>query len=147
MARMKRLRSSKETEQAVRIRETHEHWLQLRLAGLSCRAIGKEVGRSHVTVAEAIRKCLADIPAEAAETLRTVEVTRIDQALAQLNAIVRDPKTDSMTKIRAMTEIRKSGESRRKLLGLDAKNEVEVTGNIGMAVTTSVICVPPDDDQ
>lgn len=77
-------------------------------------------------------------------TLRDLEMARLDDEQAQLNALIQ-AATKPLTKLRLLVERRKVSESRRKLFGLDAKNEVEITGNIGMAVTTSVIRVPQKD--
>jgi DNA-binding CsgD family transcriptional regulator len=115
--------------------------LELRVAGLSCAQIGREVGIDESTAARHVREALAE--------LATMKLDEAERILARHHVkvsggnVVRDldPATGQLVVIEddgpAMTAIGRLQslyESRRKLLGLDAPAKVEQSGEVKVVV-------------
>jgi hypothetical protein len=134
--------------------------LELRVAGLSCAQIGREVGIDESTAARHVREALAELATmklDDAEHLRELELARIDKLIRSAERILArhhvkvsggnvvrdlDPATGQLVVIEddgpAMTAIGRLQslyESRRKLLGLDAPAKVEQSGEVKVVVT------------
>jgi hypothetical protein len=121
--------SGQSGESEVHVAETMRQAVELRRAGHSYRTIAAELGCNVATAYKRVRQALADIPKEAADELRTIEQDRLDTALERLEPAALEGD------VRAIAEQRLIGESRRRLLGLDAPSKGE------MKVTTEL----PDD--
>lgn len=97
--------------------------LDLRISGLSFRAIGEKLGISHQQVYRDIESelaRLADLRADKAETLRELELQRLDKIINSLDAWV------ASGNVGAVNAWIKTSERRSKLLGLDAPTKHEV---------------------
>lgn len=96
--------------------------LDLRISGLSFRAIGEKLGISHQQVFRDIENelaRLADLRADKAETLRELELQRLDKIINSLDAWV------ASGNVGAVNAWIKASERRAKLLGLDAPTKVD----------------------
>ena len=76
---------------------------------------------------------------EAAEAVRNMEIIRLDRLLSALDAGIESGDPNAIN-----TAIR-IGESRRKLMGLDAPSKSEVTGANGAALGGVLLCPAPMD--
>lgn len=96
-------------------KERQARALQLRLDGLSYRAIAAQLGYANPGgVHRAVSKALADIPREAADQLRTVELERLDEAVWQnLKALREGDVSVTMNLVRL-------SDQRARLVGLYA---------------------------
>jgi DNA-binding CsgD family transcriptional regulator len=115
---------------------------RLRGEGLTYAAIGRRLGISKAHAWEAVHRVFRDTLTEPAEQARAVELARLetlhDKAMEVLEGqhvtvsngqIVRldgQPLPDSGPVLAAINTLVKVGESRRKLLGLDAPSRVSV---------------------
>lgn len=102
--------------------------LSLRTAGASYRAIAAQLAVSHETAFQDVQAALVNIATQAqhsAEALRELELERIDTALLAIAQMVRQGN------LGAIDRWLRLGESRRKLLGLDAPTRNEHTGKNG----------------
>jgi predicted transcriptional regulator len=73
---------------------------KLRARGLSFRAIAAELGMSPSSAHEAVQRCLAEAPAEAAGELRPLELERLDEMWRAVSAVMkRDHVTVSQGRI------------------------------------------------
>lgn len=123
--------------------EQDEEILRLRCSGLSLRAIGVRVGLSHQGVSDRITAALGELVTPAAEELRQLELERLDRlTVAAVEVLERRHVTVSHGKIicgedgrpliddgpvlGAVDRLTKLSESRRKLLGLDAREPLSV---------------------
>lgn len=101
--------------------------LDLRISGLSYRAIADKLSKpddtiSHVQVYRDIENelaRLADLRADKAETLRELELQRLDKIINSLDAWV------ASGNVGAVNAWIKASERRAKLLGLDAPTKVD----------------------
>lgn len=102
--------------------ERRKKALALRLAGATLNEIAEVNGCAVSTVHADIQRCLSDIPRQEADELRAQEVTRLDR----LQRACWDPALagDLAAIDRALRII----DRRAKMLGLDAPQQVEVTG-------------------
>jgi FtsZ-binding cell division protein ZapB len=95
--------------------------LQARLAGATFEQIGRQLGvttqRAHQLYADALRGTVQ----EPSNSLRDLELGRLDQVTLKLNQALQD---DRQVVAAALALVRVS-ESRRKLLGLDAPTKVQ----------------------
>ena len=121
------------TEQKVEIAERRKRALDLRLAGLSFRAIAKAEGVSHATIISDIKEALADIPRSSAEELRQVESARLDQLQ---RAIWGDALKGDLG---AVDKAVKIIDRRARLLGLDAPQQVQVSSDVDLDATAEKI--------
>lgn len=105
-----------------RLAERRKRALDLRLTGATLAEIAETNECSIATVHQDIRKCLSDIPKSSADELRKQEVARLDklQQACWQDAIHGD--------LAAIDRALKVIDRRAKMLGLDAPQQVEVTG-------------------
>ncbi len=140
------------------VAETDAEAARLRRRGLSYPAIARELGyASHSSAIAAVSRALADITREPAEELVKLELGRLDDALSRAYEVMGNhhyvtsvkgvveyegsPLVDDGPVLAAALAIVKIGESRRKLLGLDAETKVNVTGG----VRYEVVGVTPEE--
>ena len=133
------VRSNAEIEHDARAAE-------LRGEGLSYHAIARELGVSKSSAYDAVQRAFRDTLSEPAEQARAVELARLEEAHdAALAVLLREhvtvshgriivgddgqPLIDDGPVLAAIDRIRALSESRRKLLGLDAPQAMEVTVN------------------
>jgi DNA-binding Lrp family transcriptional regulator len=104
----------------------------MRDAGRSYQSIADELGLSKPTVYEAIGRALEDLVREPAERVRGQEVKRLD---AMLEALWQQARVcdDREIQLKTIDRVIKIQERRAKLLGLDAPERVEHSGDIGDA--------------
>ncbi|MEU1372995.1 sigma factor-like helix-turn-helix DNA-binding protein [Streptomyces triculaminicus] len=144
---------------------------ELRGKGWPYRRIAEELGVDVHTAHQAVQRALKAIVQEPAENLRTLELERLDTELDRLNNLEEavkkvlekhhvtvsqgkvvylndQPLPDDGPVLQAVDRLlkideqrRKNGESRRKLLGLDAATKTEVSGG----VRYEIVCVDPED--
>lgn len=129
-------------------RERDARAVELRRRALTYAQIAKELGfRSVASAHDAVRRGIRDVAREDTDAQTMLELERLDElarhlyrvlatthyAVAKdgkviLHPVTRKPLADDEPTIAAVAELRKVGESRRKLLGLDAptKHRVEV---------------------
>jgi DNA-binding Lrp family transcriptional regulator len=137
---------------------------ELRSRGMSYRAIAKAQDVSPSTAMDRVKRAIAAVPVEAVEHLRST-------AGEQLDALTRTAFTILMTKhpmvshgkvipdvedygpkLRAIAELRRLNESRRKLYGIDSPVRVEHTVTTAMeqeilALAAEFAVVDPDSDH
>lgn len=120
--------------------------LDLRLQGSSYREIGRRINVCPATAYNYVASALAEVRGactEKAEELREVEIQKLDKLEAKLWASLERP-TSPAESARVASAVVKVAESRRRLLGLDAPQRIETTGNLYTVVTASPAC--PDWD-
>lgn len=101
--------------------------LDLRIAGMSFRLIGERLGVSGKTAHLDVRAALSELAEQqhaSAEQYRALELERLDRAVLALAGKLQkgDPQV-----INSWVRV---SESRRKLLGLDAPAQVELSGQL-----------------
>lgn len=111
-------------------------WLEMKLTGLTYRQIASEVGVSATYVHQVVSGEIAKIPTEAATELKTQMLEQLDMDYHKLQSIAThvcneecfemNCKVDAKTIASAITTRLRIQESKRKLLGLDAAEKVEV---------------------
>jgi prolyl-tRNA synthetase len=104
--------------------------LALRKMRKSYREIGKALGVSYKTVERDVKAALADLTKASeseAEDLRALELASLDAAAAAIAKMV------LAGNLAAIDRWLKLSESRRKLLGLDAAQEIKNIGNLSDA--------------
>ena len=104
-------------------KERRDRALELRIAGMSERAIAKEIGVSNGRVNQLLHEGVAELNASCmsnAEDVRRIEAERLDKIFVALFANRNDPRTAD-TLLRTM-------ERRSKLFGLDAPTRQEIAG-------------------
>ena len=119
---MRKKRNSRSPKQQLTLAERTKQELQLLLAGASYREIAEAVGVAPSTVHDDVQRALRDIPRREADELRQVEVERLDrlQRAVWADAVKGDlPSVDRAVRII---------DRRAKMLGLDAPQQVEVSG-------------------
>ena len=106
--------------------------LELRKQGLSFRDIGKRMCIHWTTAHQHVNRALDELrerTKQSAEQLRTIEIEKLDRLEADLVKRL-DACTDDQDSAKLAAVMLKITESRRKLLGLDAPERVEMTGNL-----------------
>jgi ribosomal protein L29 len=137
---------------------------ELRARGMSYRAIAKAQDVSASTAMERVKRAIAAVPVEAVEQLRLTAGEQLDaltrQAFAILVAdhplvshgkVIPDAK-DYGPKLRAIAELRRLNESRRKLYGIDSPVRVEHTVTTDMerqilALADELGALDPDSED
>lgn len=115
--------SRKQTQRDYERAERKRNALELRLAGASYRDIAQALEVSPATALQDCKEALADIPAQQADEMRTVELSRLDRL--QRAVWPRAVKGDLQAVDRAIKII----DRRAKLFGLDAPQQVQITAN------------------
>ena len=115
--------SRKQTQRDYDRAERKKNALELRLAGASYRDIAQALEVSPATALQDCKEALADIPAQQADEMRTVELSRLDRL--QRAVWPRAIKGDLQAVDRAIKII----DRRAKLFGLDAPQQVQITAN------------------
>lgn len=115
--------SRKQTQREYDRAERKRNALELRLAGASYRDIAQALEVSPATALQDCKEALADIPAQQADEMRTVELSRLDRL--QRAVWPRAIKGDLQAVDRAIKII----DRRAKLFGLDAPQQVQITAN------------------
>ena len=115
--------SRKQTQRDYDRAERKRNALELRLAGASYRDIADALQVSPATALQDCKEALADIPAQQADEMRTVELSRLDRL--QRAVWPRAIKGDLQAVDRAIKII----DRRAKLFGLDAPQQVQITAN------------------
>lgn len=115
--------SRKQTQRDYERAERKRNALELRLAGASYRDIAQALEVSPATALQDCKEALADIPAQQADEMRTVELSRLDRL--QRAVWPRAIKGDLQAVDRAIKII----DRRAKLFGLDAPQQVQITAN------------------
>lgn len=115
----------------------------LRLAGMSCGAIAKQLGVNESTVWRAIqraKKRSEKTATDTAEELRRLEDDRLNVALKAIMTMV------TQGHLGAVDRYLRLSESRRKLWGLDAPAKTDLTTN-GQALKLYAVVSPDDWDS
>jgi hypothetical protein len=113
------------TSQQVKAVDKHAQALRMRQAGASYDDIARVLGyRSPSGAYNAIQSAMKKTLQEPADELRLLELSRLDEAL---KAIWGDVKKGSLF---AIDRFLKISERRSRLLGLDAKTEISLQGEI-----------------
>lgn len=99
----------------------HAEWLQRRIEGWSYRRIAEHYGVQDSTVWEAVTKELKAIRREPAEELRQLELEALDALIDQALTAV------EAGDLERIEQVRKLRADRRKMLGLDAPQKLEVS--------------------
>jgi hypothetical protein len=118
---------------------------ELRSRSWTYRQIAAELGISMSQAQDGVKRALAEIIAEPAETLRQVELEKLDRleraaldVLSTTHHVVYQGQTtgieDDGPRLAAVAELRRLTESRRKLLGLDQPAQIEHSGSITYAI-------------
>jgi hypothetical protein len=121
---------------ADRTTARRERALDLRIAGLRFRAIGVELGVSHVQAYKDVTAALGEIRAktyEKAEQWREIELTRLDR---WTQALAGKAEAGDHLAIRTLVLIQ---ERRAKLIGLDAPRQIGISAGDGGPVVVQVI--------
>ena len=115
---------------STRAAENRVKAFELRKLGMSYRAIGEELGVTLKTAYQYVRFVLNDLAEQAKESaveVRDMELERLDAGIVTVQGVISDPDAKPDEKLRAVNQLVKIGESRRKLLGLDAAQKVDHT--------------------
>lgn len=111
----------------IDVDKRRKEMLDMRVRGMSLRAIAAELGMHHSSVSEAIEAELAELTREPAERLRTVELERLDEMFEGLWTKAKSGDGFAIgNALRIM-------ERRAKLLGLDAPVKNTHAGEAGAA--------------
>jgi len=130
---MKGERPNQNQTPATHVQAEERKWkaLELRKLGKSYRTIAAEIGCSasiaYKHVSDALRELHGQV-LEKAEEVRQLELHKLDALEEELRK--RLDGADDQDAAKLSSVILKTQESRRKLLGLDAPQQVEVKGNM-----------------
>lgn len=116
---------------AIEAQERRWQALEWRKKGLSYREIAKRLKCHHTTAYEHVVRALEDLKSTTlvnADALRELEVQRLDRWEKSLQMGLKEPEGPNRAKV--VATLIKLAESRRKLLGLDAPQKVEMSGNL-----------------
>lgn len=126
-------------ERTILTAEQDAQAAQLRAKGKPYREIAEIVGISKGGAYKAVQRAIAAVPVEAVNELRAIECARLDAVIARLWDIVDadhpyvsngrrfDDLSDAGPVIHALTQIVRTSESKRRLLGLDAPTRQTLT--------------------
>jgi len=115
--------------------------LELRKRGASYRTIATKLSCSVSTAHGHVTTALAELRERtktSAEELRELEIQRLDRWEAALQMGLREPEGPNRAKV--VATLVKVAESRRKLLGLDAPQRIEHSGNLYTVKEASPDC-------
>ena len=108
---------------AQRREEAHKA-LTLRVAGHTDHEIATELQVSLSQVNRLISKGIRDLHAASAESMRAVEEIRLGLLYGETGSIIKDPNVSAETRLKAIGEARRIGESYRRLMGIDLDSRV-----------------------
>lgn len=123
--------SPKQAARALRTAERTARALELRRKGMSLRAIGEQLGCDHKTALRRIDAALDEIrrsTQDDAARLVELELLRMDRMIEKLERGLESDDNESVA--RAVRELIRVSQSRRRLLGLDQPTKVKVEGRI-----------------
>lgn len=112
--------SSKRDARAVEDAELTRQCLELRIAGATLEEIGRAVDLHKSNVSRRIRAAVASIPAEQAESLRSMENQRLDRMQKAIWNQVRQGHLGAIDRAIRISE------RRSRLNGLDAPQQVDL---------------------
>lgn len=134
---------------AVEIARRQARVLEMREQGMTLREIAAELGVSHGLVYKDMERALAAIPVKSVEDYREKQRVELDQlrtvvldvinrrhitVSTQTGRIARDSDgnevLDDAPLLAAVDRLMKINEREAKLFGMDAKPEVQITGNL-----------------
>jgi len=128
--------------------------LDLRKSGAPYRAIAAQLNISEKTAHQDVQRALrtlAELELASADELRTMELLRLDKLTLEAARIlsathpyvaggrVLHGLTDDGPKLQAIDRLLRISESRRKLLGLDAPQAIDVQGGMGQQQIIGVV--------
>jgi AraC-like DNA-binding protein len=109
----------------------------LRASGLTFRQVAERMGCSKATAYQRVKRAIAATPVQSVQELRVIEAERLDVLAARLMAIALEDHykraagggqyLDRGVNIAAIRELRMNSESRRRIFGVDAPEEIRVT--------------------
>jgi hypothetical protein len=128
----------------VDVEADEKRWqaLELRKQAKSYREIARAMGCSLTAAYRYVGDALDELKAkvsESAEQLRTIEIEKLDQLEAKMKESL-DKEDDPVARGKVAAVIVKITESRRKLLGLDAPQRIEHSGNLYTVKEASPDC-------
>ncbi|MEM6259692.1 MAG: hypothetical protein AAGI37_15540 [Planctomycetota bacterium] len=144
-----------------RIAERRNKAVELRKSGLPYTKIAEQLGVSLSTSYKDVAAVMAELKSHGLHLvmeMRQMELERLDAALLKVNqamAAARQNKDHELV-LKCVDRLVKIGESRRKLLGLDTPQRIDVTSGgeqiqkrieIVDAATGSIIGEQPDQDE
>jgi hypothetical protein len=128
MATVKRRGPGRDTTsaKAISVAERHAEWLKLRKQGKPYREIAREAGVAVSVVHEAVAKQVRAVRAEPAADLLAFEVEANDALIERAYAEF-EGASEVEQRLAIVEQLRKLRADRRKMLGLDAPQKVEVS--------------------
>lgn len=127
-------RESKTSKRRLEAIGKQNRALELRIAGASLPEIAREVGYAGAPGAfKAIDTAIARQQHQAAETVRKLELSRLDRMLLSLWPTIIDPKVPPAERVRVVDAIIRIMDRRAKYLGLDAPIKIDVAEQIRQA--------------
>jgi hypothetical protein len=130
-------KNSRTSPRAIAIRERMAEALEYRRAGHSYRAIADQMGMSFARIREMVVQAMAEITAEPAEAVRTMEIARCDELMS---AIYADAIAGDLPSINMVLRIQ---ERRARLFGLD-KLTVQHTAPVEIHTQVTFVDAGPD---
>lgn len=100
--------------------------MRLRIAGWTLARIGEHVGLSTSQVHTVIGQRIAAEVQPAADELRALEITRLDDLLARAYTVMADGEASGDLRLKAIDRALRVAERRAKLLGLDSPVQLDV---------------------
>ncbi len=125
----------KSQAQDINIAQRQGQALELRASGASLRQIAERLGVSHEQIRLDIQAALSEAIKENvnnAETLRTMEVHRLDNMLLRIQPLI------NAGDLKAIDRGLRISEQRAKLLGLYAPQKIDHSGEVAIKGYTSV---------
>ncbi|MGB0969823.1 MAG: hypothetical protein ACPGVG_02515 [Mycobacterium sp.] len=104
--------------------------LELRKRGMTYAKIGEELGVSMQTAHKDVKTSLSDLAAlglTLSVELRQMELERLDAALLEVNRVLAKYRNKPEMVLKAVDRLQRLSESRRKLLGIDQPQRIDVT--------------------
>lgn len=129
------------TDKELAVQQRRKQSLTLRLSGMTYAEIAENLGVSNYTAWQDVNQALADIPKSEADQLREEEVGRLDRMQRAVwdAALAGD--------LQAMQTVLKIVDRRAKLLGLDAPQQVELSGDADLDAVVRKIISAADNEQ
>ena len=105
--------------EAIEVRKRHCEWLDRRLEGCTYQEIADEYGVTKNAVYSAVVALMTEMPAEDAESLRKMELARLDRQFRRLERQAKVFAEGDEPNPQVEAVLLKNSERRCKLLGLD----------------------------